>query len=145
MDLRRVRHLASHDLARIEAVCREAARRYESGRSTMTQFFDPEHPTKQQIKEYGLGARGRIGIDRWFIAQLRSLRPQRPGARSWTLIVRLMIDIQQNNVRQVRAGQDGHLTAFADAYGQTKGLHADLWELGRAAGFTGTSPCAAVV
>jgi hypothetical protein len=128
---------------RVERICRWATHAYERHLVDGSRApFDPDHPTSASLRAYGRAARYRIPINNGVARRLRALPRPSTGHASWAALRQAFIASKRNNVRQINVARTGDVAAFDRVYRRTVELSQKVWQLGGAAGFSPTSPCA---
>ncbi len=131
-------------VAKVDAVCAKANRRFAANGKFPFQNFDPLHPDPKLLPKVGAFFKPNIATGQMIDAELRALGEPATDARQWNAIRALAIAAHAGAIKQVHAALTSDVTGFVATVNQAKRLHTRLDSEARAAGFAASSPCAKI-
>jgi hypothetical protein len=131
-------------LAKVDAVCAKASRRFAANGKFPFQNFNPLHPDPKQLPKVGAFFKPNLATHQMIETQLRALGEPATGASQWNAIRALAIAAEAGAIKQVHAALTSDVTGFVATVNQAKRLHTRVDSEARAAGFAASSPCAKI-
>ena len=131
-------------LAKVDAVCAKASKRFAANGQFPFQNFDPLHPDPERLPKVGAFFKPNIATERMVQNQLRALGEPETGAPLWKAIRTHVIASEANAIKQVHVALASDVTRFVATVNEANRLHAQVDNEAQAAGFTSSSPCTKV-
>jgi hypothetical protein len=131
-------------LAKVDAVCARANKRFAANGQFPFQSFDPLHPDSKVLPKVGEFFRPNIATERMVENQLRALGEPATGVPQWNAIRTHAIASEANAIKQVHAALASDVTGFVATVKEADRLHGQVDAEAQAAGFAASSPCAKV-
>jgi hypothetical protein len=131
-------------IARVEAICRRANRRFAANGKFPFATFDPLHPDPKLLPKVGAYFRPNTRVEAMIEAKLRALGEPKRGAAKWDQLRDLVIANEQNAMRQARLAQASDAQGFVRTVRNAERLNTGIRAAGPAAGFSASSPCSMI-
>jgi hypothetical protein len=131
-------------IAKVDAVCAKASKRFAANGQFPFQSFDPLHPDPNLLPKVGAFFKPNIATERMVENQLRALGEPATGAPLWNAIRTHAIASEVNAIKQVHVALASDVTRFVATVKEANRLHGRVDAEAQAAGFTASSPCAKV-
>jgi hypothetical protein len=131
-------------IAKVDAVCAKASKRFAANGQFPFQNFDPLHPDPKLLPKVGAFFKPNVSTERMVENQLRALGEPEMGASLWNAIRTHAIASEANAIKQVHVALASDVTRFVATVKEANRLHGQVDAEAGAAGFASTSPCAKV-
>jgi hypothetical protein len=131
-------------IAKVDAVCAKASKRFAANGKFPFQNFDPLHPDPKLLPKVGAFFKPNVSTERMVQNQLRALGEPETGAPLWTAIRTHVIASEANAIKQVHVALASDVAGFVATVNEANRLHGQVDTEAQAAGFTASSPCTKV-